>query len=556
MYLVYYGDEFLHDAYSDDRRAHGGKLSGDVNDFLTFEITIPSTHPLRHSIEQRDYAHPVVVTFDDQELFRGYVEDTQETLDLELKITCKGDLAMLADTVVRPYTTDPSEAGESGKVYVGGQGFAKLFQWYVDQHNARVVYRGQDGQDHGTEKQFRVRYPAGSGTSLAAEGAKLDQRGDPYRSGTSKPTTLGEIQSQILDSLGAYMRLWYDGEERCLALYADAPEGERSNQVIEFGTNMTDYTFEDSCLDTYTAIRAEGANGGDGHQVTLADVADGVKSGSFYKRGDVVYHMPSVERYGYREYAWSDSTAEDGNTLLARALLQLQRIMYTAQSVQVSAMDMAFVNSEYRHLLPGQLVTTQSAVHGIDIGLVVASCDVDLDSPGSTRYTMGSSSTRITKSWSDIIKDIEVATDEAHLAGQAAGGAGSAAAAAQQAAQQATAVSLRSQGAALPDTRSVRAGAGAGEVLFEPSEGVSVVSAEVAATGSVRQVHLVLRTSSVIQSMQELGTLLEPPATVSMLAGDLAGAVGTDGVAVAWEEVGAGSEIEVGAVYVIGVVNE
>lgn len=552
MYLVYYGDQFLHDAYSDDRRAYGGKLSGDVNDYLTFELTIPQTHPLRNSIKKRDYASPVVATFDDQVLFRGYVEDTQETVNLDLKIMCKGDLAILADTVVRPYTTDPGDT-QGGRSYIGGQGFAYLFQWFVSQHNAHCTYRGEDGQVHGTEKQFQVRYPVGSGTSLSAEGAKLDERGDTHRSSSSKPTTLGEIQTQILDSLGAYLQLWYDGDTKCLALYADAPEGLRNNQVVEFGVNMTDYTLEDSCVDTYTAIRAEGGNDASGNQVTLSGVPDGVKSGSFYKSGDVVYHMGACATYGYREYAWSDSTATDSNTLLARSLLQLQRIMVSTQSIDVSAMDMVFVNSEYRHLLPGQLVVTQSAVHGVNLELLVSSCDVNFDSPGHTRYSMGSSATRISKSWSNIIKDIGVATDGTQRADQAAQGAQKQAATAQEAARAATEVTVRSQGAAPPDTRSARAGTGTGEVLFEPSEGVSVVSAVVAATGSVRQLHLVLRTSSVVQSMQELGTLLEPPATVSMLAGDLVGAVGTDGAVVAWEEVKADSEVEVGTVYVIGV---
>ena len=169
------------------------------------------------------------------------------------------------------------------------------------------------------------------------------------------------------------------------------------------------------------------------------------------------------------------------------------------------------------------------------------------------RTCTGSSATRITKTYGSIMEEITVATDTATKANKNAGDAGAAAAAAQQAAAQATAVSLRSHGAAPPNTRSARAGTGTGEVLFEPSEGVSVVSAEVAAMGSVRQLHLVLRTSFVVQSMQELGTLLEPPVMVSMLAGDLAGTVGTDGAVVAWEDVEAGSEIEVGAVYVMGV---
>lgn len=512
MYLVYYGDQFLHDAYSDDRRAHNGKLTGDANTYLTFELTIPPTHPMRNSIKKRDYSNPVIATFNDQQLFRGYVEDTQETMNMELKITCKGDLAMLADTCVRPYTTDPNDT-QGGKTYVGGQGFAALFQWYINQHNSHVSYIGSDGQQHGTEKRFTIKYPSGSGTSLSAEGAKLDQRGDTYRSSSSKPTTLGEIQTQILDSLGAYLQMWYDGDTKCLALYADAPENLKNNQTIEFGVNMTDYTFEDSCLDTYTAIRAEGGNDANGNQVTLSSIADGVKSGSFYKRGDVIYHMPSCATYGYREYAWSDSTATDANTLMARSMLQLQRIMQSAQSIDVSAMDMVFVNSEYKHLLPGQTATTQSSVHGVNLELLVSSCDIDFDSPGNTKFTMGSSATRISKSWSDIIKDIEVTTDKANSATVSAGNANAAANAAQEAAKQATSVTVSTQNAI-----QTRYGSREGDFVT-PEIGFTVEYAEMAATGSLRQLHVRMVSDDVVESETEVATISEKPAIQTALIG-------------------------------------
>ena len=442
---------------------------------------------------------------------------------------------MLSDSVVRPYTNKEDDT-QGGKTYIGGGGFAHLFQWYVSQHNSHVEYVGKDGQRHGQEKQFTIRYPSGSGTSLSAEGARLDERGDSYRSSSSKPTTLGEIQSQILNPLGACLQLWYDGDDRCLALYADHPESMKNNQVVEFGTNMTDYLYEDSCTDTYTAIRAEGGTDPDGNQVTLASLADGVRSTDFYKAGDVVYHMPSVETYGYREYPWSDSTATDAGTLLARAMVQLQTVMVSSQSIDVAAMDMVFVDSEYRHLLPGQTVVTQSAVHGINLELTVSSCDVDLDSPGSTRYTMGAMGTRITKTWSDIIKDIEVGAQ--------------AAASAQAAAARATEVAVESQGVALPGLLRASPATGTGGGVLTPSEGVSVASATMSATGSVRQLYVDLTPTRAVQSGEEVCTLSSRPSARTMLTG-VAGYVDPDGRVVAGQALEQGERYEAGAVFVV-----
>lgn len=544
MYLVYVGDQFIHDAYSDDRKVHDGKLSGDVNTFLTLKFTVPPTNPMAKSLTKRDYAHPVTATFDGQRLFRGYIETTEEQLDTEVKVTCKGDLAMLNDSVVRPYTTRQGDT--SGDMQYIGQGYETLFRWFIGQHNANVVYRGADGQEHGTEKQFQIRYPSGSNTSLAKECAILDKRSGEMPYSQSKPTTLGEIQSKITKALGAYLQLWYDGDVKCLALYADVPEVLKNNQVIQFGRNMTDYMFEDSCVDTYTAIHAQGGNDANGNPVTLKGIADGVKSSAYYKRGDVVYHMANAEKYGYREYAWSNSDITDANALLGNAIVQLQKIMTPAQSIDVSAMDMVFVSGKYKHLLPGQLVPVQSYAHNVDVELLVSSCNIDFDSPSSTKYTMGSSASRITKTYGSIMEEITVATDIANGAVVTASGAEAIATVAQQAAVAATAVSVKSQG-----QNGISLMANDTEDFFTPVEGITA-TVSLVSTGSVRQLSLVITSSSVIQSGEEIGTIKDTPAIDTPLSGDIIGHINVDGAIIVDQDVKAFSEYAMNTVFVIG----
>ena len=546
MYFVYYGDQFIHDVYSNNRRVHDGKLSGDVNDYLTLEFTVPPTNPIAKSIKKRDYTHPVVATFDDQVLFRGYVEDTQEQLNTEVKVSCKGDLAMLADSLVRPYTTRQGDTS-GGKVYIG-HGFETLFTWFINQHNSHVVYTGADGRQHGIEKRFQIKYPAGSGTSLARECAILDKRGSSDVSSQSNPSTLGEIKDKILKALGAYMQLWYDGDTKYLALYADVPESLKNNQVIQFGQNMTDYLYEDSCLDTYTAIRATGGNDANGNTITLAGIADGVKLTNFYKHGDVIYHMTNAEKYGYREYAWSNSDITDANTLLARAIVQLQTIMVSTRSINVSAMDMVFVNSEYEHLLPGQVVPVQSAVHNLDVNLLVSACNIDFDSPGSTKYTMGSPMTRITKTYGSIMKEIATATDTANGAVVAASSAEAMATVAQQVAVAATTVSVKSQGG----QNGISLLANDTEDFFTPAEGVTATGSLVS-TGSVRQLSIVITTLAMIQSGGKIGTLQDVPAIKTSFFGDIVGHIDVDGAIVTDQDLEVSLEYTVIVVYVIGV---
>ena len=547
MYLVYYGDQFVHDAYSDDRKVHDGKLSGDVNDFLTLEFTVPPTNPAMSLLKAHDYESPVRVTFDDQELFRGYIEYTQEQLNTEVKVYCKGDMSLLADSVVRPYTTRADDT-EGGKVYIG-QGYDTMFEWFISQHNSHVLYQAPDGTTKGYEKQFKIQYPSGSGTDLETECEKLVQRIDStYHYSQSKPTTLQEIQKQILEEAGGYIQLWYNSAgDKCLALYADVPDILKNNQVIQFGYNMTEYEFENTCVDTYTAIRAQGGNDDNGTPVTLSGIPDGVKSSSYYKRGDVVYHMANAEAYGYREYAWSNSDITNANSLLANAIVQLQRMMVPTQSIDASAMDLVFVNSEYKHLLPGQEVTVQSFVHNVDVELLVSSCDIDFDSPGSTKYTLGSSATRITKSYGSIMEEITVAADTATGAQRAAGSAGSTALAAQQAAAAATAVSVKQQG----QTGIPLFAADDADDFFMPAENIAVIGSLVS-TGSIRQLSLVIVPSAMIQSGEKIGTLHKVPAVETPLMGDVAGHIDADGTIVTDQNLEISSEYTVSAIFVIG----
>ena len=542
MYLVYVGDQFIHDAYSDDRKVHDGKLSGDVNTFLTLEFTVPPTNPMAKSLIKRDYAHPVTVTFDGQLLFRGYIETTEEQLNTEVKVTCKGDLAMLNDSIVRPYTTQ--RGNTSGGMQYIGPGYATLFKWFIDRHNANVVYRGADGQEHGTEKQFQIRYPSGSNTSLTKECAILGKRSGERPYSQSKPTTLGEIQSKITKALGAYLQLWYDGDVKCLALYADVPEVLKNDQVIQFGRNMTDYMFEDSCVDTYTAIRAQGGNDANSNPVTLRGIADGVKSSAYYKRGDVVYHIANAEKYGYREYAWSNSDITDADALLGNAIVQLQKIMTPTQSIDVSAMDMVFVSGKYKHLLPGQLVLAQSYAHHVNVELLVSSCDIDFDSPSSTKYTMGSPASRITKTYGSIMEEITATADKANGAITTAG-------VAQQAAQQATAVTIRNQGAVSPVSLA-SLDTDAENTVIMPADGISILDATIAATASMRQLYIKFSVADVIQSNTKLGTIQDMPAVPATLIG-LAGYVDTDGTVIVKRGLRPGTLYEISAVFVIGV---
>lgn len=547
MYLIRYGGEFLHDPLSDERRVSGGTLSGDADDVPELSFTVPPSNPLLGSIAKRDLANPIVATYGGQELFRGFAEESSELLDGSVEVRCRGDLALLSDTVVRPYSTDPAGDG-----YIGSSGFAALFQWLIDQHNDRVVCQGPDGSRIGYDRTFLVGYPPGSGTSLAQEGAKLDARGGGSASSTSKPSTLEEIRSKMVEALDAHVEVWTDADgARRIALYADVPGHMENSQVLEFAVNMTDLTIEDSALDVRTAIVPEGGTDADGNAITLASLPDGPVSGGFVKRGDAIYSPQAVALYGYREEAWSDTEAASAQELLASAAVRLQSTMSSAQGISVGALDLALVDGSRPHLLPGWKVPVQAAPRGIDLELVVSSCDIDFDDPDGTTYRLGTAETRITRDWNSIMKDVAAAGSAADDADRKASAAKSAAnAAAEDAAlasakaDGATAVTVQVQGGSSAQANALAGG----EALFAPSEGIEVVEAAMASTGSMRQFSMSFTASSAVGPGGRIGTLSERPAMRSMLLG-MEGRLDADGSIIAIEGLSEGGH-ELSVVFV------
>lgn len=547
MYLIRYGGEFLHDPLSDERRVSGGTLSGDADDVPELSFTVPPSNPLLGSIAKRDLANPIVATYGGQELFRGFAEESSELLDGSVEVRCRGDLVLLSDTVVRPYSTDPAGDG-----YIGSSGFAALFQWLIDRHNDRVVCQGPDGSRIGYDRTFLVGYPPGSGTSLAQEGARLDARGGGSASSTSKPSTLEEIRSKMVEALDAHVEVWTDADgARRVALYADVPGHMENSQVLEFAVNMTDLTIEDSALDVRTAIVPEGGTDADGNAITLASLPDGPVSGGFVKRGDAIYSRQAVAIYGYREEAWSDTEAASAQELLASAAVRLQSTMSSSQGISVGALDLALVDDSRPHLLPGWKVPVQAAPRGIDLELVVSSCDIDFDDPDGTTYRLGTAETRITRDWNSIMKDVAAAGSAADDADRKASAAKSAAnAAAEDAAlasakaDGATAVTVQVQGGSSAQANALAGG----EALFAPSEGIEVVEAAMASTGSMRQFSMSFTASSAVGPGGRIGTLSERPAMRSMLLG-MEGRLDADGSIVATEGLSEGGH-ELSVVFV------
>lgn len=388
-YTVTYDGEFLFDPYGDDVITDS-TVSGEVNAAVYFDFTIESTHRLYDKIEEK--AGIVKVYSDKKLLFMGEITDIQEDFYGSKQVSCVDPRDHLNDVLLRPYSTVSGEQPNTAPSSVDG-----YFQWLVDRYNA------------GTLNQ-KFHFQVG-----VNQGAYLDKNNYIYRSSEQLPSVGSELEDKILDSLGGYLTLTYPEGIPTLNLYADVHQA--NTQIIDFGVNLIDFTKTTGTNEQYTAIRPEGGtpekdsddpNAPDPEPTTIESLGDGVTSvdSDYVKKGDVVYCQSAVNRYGYREYSWTDSDTTDPQDLLEKAIADLKKKIEPKLTIEVKAVDMALFMEGYDHLECGQVARVRSKPHDIDEYLLVSSMDIDLKDPSQTKYTLGQAFDSLTGEQSSFVKSL------------------------------------------------------------------------------------------------------------------------------------------------------
>ncbi len=389
-YRILYGNEILWEPYSDNTDAViDASMSVNANAAKYLDFSIPPTHHLYNIVSER--AENVWLYSDDKIIYKGFI--SKITLDMEgyKSISCTSVMDYLGDTHVRDYSTIEGEQPLKAPTSMDG-----LFQWYIDQHNKNCM---------DSRKRFKV---------VVNQAGVLDENNYVYRSSTQFPTTAEEISEKILDS-GGYIFERYEGDTNILDFYADAHEA--NTQILDFGVNITDFTHERSVEDQYTAVYATGYTPDPPEDdkekemkpISLADIQNGGSpyNSDYFKLGDVLYSVSGVRRYGYREYHYSNNDITTTSYLLKMAGVVLTRLLSPTITLDVKAVDLAlFMDNGYDHLQLGQAVRVRSKPHGIDEYLMISGIDLDLQDPGNTSYTIGTTYDTLTGQQSSYLKSL------------------------------------------------------------------------------------------------------------------------------------------------------
>ena len=389
-YKLLYGGQYLHDPYTGES-VTDASLTAQTNNADYMDFTIHYGHSLYDTVAEN--AGIVELYWDKVKLFEGVIESIETDIEGSKSISCKGGLSYLEDTIVRAYSTVEGEQPVTAPSSPAG-----LFQWYIDQHN-----RFCD-----SKKRFNV------GENQAN---MLDSNAYIYRSSSQNPTTWSEISSKLIDELGGYVEVQYT-DPRTISYYADVHS--TNAQIIDFGVNITDFSKTVDTAEQYTAVYAQGATpDAEGDETTypidLTSLPDGTTSYSsdFFKDGDHVYSVSGVARYGYREYAYSNTDCTTAEGLLESACKALSNLLSPDLSITVKAVDLALYMDGYDHLRAGQAVRVRSRFHDVDEYLMVSSISLDLNDPSQTTYELGASYQTLTGQQNTYLKNLNANTNKA-----------------------------------------------------------------------------------------------------------------------------------------------
>lgn len=353
MYRVYCNNSPLYDLRDEDLVLISPIVKIGENTAGSFEFSILPKHP--HYEEVNELTSVIIAYDGDEEIFCGRVVEITKDLYNRKKVICEGELAYFNDSIQRP-------ARYQGLTVRG------YLETLVNIHNQQV-------KNQGIDKTFKV-------------GAVTVQDNNDYvYKYTNWESTLEVIKTDLLKTYGGYLRIRKENGVRYLDYLADYPN--TNTQVIEFGSNLLDFTHDMVASDIVTAVIPIGARLEDVTEVegldaylTIKDVNGGV---------DYVYSQEAVKSYGwiFKTVKWDDVHVADN--LLKKGKEYLSDIQFAQITLTVSAVDLHMLHVDMERIKVLDRIRVTSTPNGLDRFFPVSEMTIFLDKPSNNKLTLGTS---------------------------------------------------------------------------------------------------------------------------------------------------------------------
>lgn len=382
MYKIYADGELLCDSRIDELAliSPNGSLAANVAG--EFSFAIPSTHPKYNLIKIKSTV--IRIFRDDEKNPMMEAIAVSESIDFfkNRTIQCEGALSFLNDTILRPSLRN-------------GYTVEQLLTAYINEHNAQV----------GQKKKFRVGRITVSTSNLI------------YTS-TNMTSTFAQIKSDLLDDLGGYMMVRYEGGERFIDYLATAVE--TCEQKIELGKNLLDYKSNIDSENFATRVIPLGATLEDSQQ-SLEGVSQRLTISSVNGGRDFVCNTEAEKDHDVTAKTIVFDDVTDPEELMAKGDAYLRSIQFRNVYIEAKAIDFGYLTNKIQKFSLLKRVNVLSSAHGLDGYFMLTKQDFELNSPendvfvfGSTEAAKMQSSKTLSAKSQETIHEVENQIEEIH----------------------------------------------------------------------------------------------------------------------------------------------
>lgn len=349
MIQVYIDNTLIYDSRIDSTRVLGLTVTLGTDIAGTAQIILPPGHAAYNLATA--YRSEVTIYRQGSLLFRGRVLYQADDFYNRRTLTCEGERCFLRDSVMRPYLYQDSPAA--------------VFEAVVGIHNAQQE----------AFKTFQV------GTVTVTDPNNY------IRLETESAETVADTIGKLVDRVGGYIVFTTNANGQRVINWLEDP-GYHSNQSIEFGENLLDFSRSGAGTDLATVIVPYGSkNDETGERVTIESVNNGL---DYIQDDDAVALRGTIVKAVY----WDDVNTP--SILLTKAQKYLANSKLTITTLTLSAVDLSVLDKNIDTFQVGDQVRVISKPHGVDDRFLLTTRSYDLIQPAQDRVTLGKDLTTLT----------------------------------------------------------------------------------------------------------------------------------------------------------------
>lgn len=347
---VYADDVLLYDPFLDGYELQKLECTVSLEKAGTAEIVMPAGHPGYEAFTE--FRTVITIYQDDELLFRGRALYATDDASNNRTLTCEGERNFLRDGVLDPYLYQAAPA--------------VIFADVIRKYNAQVE----------SFKQFQI-------------GAVTAEDPNGYlRLESESAEQISDVIDKLTERVGGYIVFTTNGAgQRVINWYGELTE--ESDQAIEFGENLLDFSRTGANTELATRIYPYGArNETTGERVTI----EAVNGGKKYVQDDA-----AVARYGTiaKTVYYDDVTLAANLKTKAEKDLAVSKLIVT--TLELSVADLADAGYTVGRLNVGLNVPVRCKPYGIDDKFLLRERTYDLLTQAVGEVVLGKERTTMTR---------------------------------------------------------------------------------------------------------------------------------------------------------------